>query len=121
MEGLSLFINTYIFTYSGSIGLLLCIVFYFIGSSNPETHPHISNAERDYLLSENNTDTSKKTKDLAYPWKEILKSRKVYTLWFAHMCDGWGFYLICVCLPSFMKEVLNLNKVEVNILFYYKL
>jgi len=101
-----------VFYTPGALGIMLCILFYFLASSNPETHPHISNSERNYILSSNDTDVKEKKSAVAYPWKEILKSRKVYALWFVHMCDGWGFYLICVCLPTFLKEALHLNKVD---------
>ena len=98
----------------GLVGMLWCVLFYFAASSTPEKHPHISEEERIYLLHNNNKDNQKDS-SLAYPWKDIVKSRKFHAAWITHMCTGWGFYLLAVCLPMFCKEVLNLTNVKVSV------
>ncbi|ESO10303.1 hypothetical protein HELRODRAFT_124468, partial [Helobdella robusta] len=46
---------------------------------------------------------------LKIPWKKILLSLPCWAIIVAHSCNNWANYTILVCLPLFMKEVMELE------------
>lgn len=49
------------------------------------------------------------------PWKAILKSVPFWAILVAHTCSNWGFYMLLVNMPLFMKQVLEFDMSQVTI------
>ena len=43
------------------------------------------------------------------PWKSIFSSVPFWALLVAHMCNNFGWYMLLVELPTYMKHILRFN------------
>lgn len=43
------------------------------------------------------------------PWKSVFKSLPFYAILIAHTCSNWGWYMVLIELPTYMKSVLGFN------------
>ena len=47
------------------------------------------------------------------PWLQMFVSPAVWAIAIAYFCNGFGFYVILTCLPTYYKDVHNLGTSEV--------
>lgn len=74
----------------------------FVCYNDPETHPFITEKERDYLRRE--LGELKRRDDLpSTPWRQILTCPAVIALIFAQIGHNWGLFIIINDLPKYMK------------------
>ncbi len=97
--------------------MLWCLAVQFFVFNSPTDHPRISAEEKSYLLTA--CADSHKSKDFKVPVKEMALSIHVHALWIAHICHGWGFYLLAVNLPLFGRDVLQLDVVSIKVVLEY--
>lgn len=50
------------------------------------------------------------------PWKAVLTSPPFLAIVVAHTCSNWGWYMLLIELPFYMKQVLKFNITEVCII-----
>ncbi|KAL1497229.1 hypothetical protein ABEB36_008224 [Hypothenemus hampei] len=95
-----------VFYFFGSLGIIWFIIWVMICYSDPQSHPFISDKERQYLELElsgvSNT-------NLPIPWKAILTSVPMWALVITQVGHDWGFFTMVTDLPKYMKDVLKFN------------
>lgn len=81
---------------------------YFICYNNPETHPFITEKEKNYLSRE--LGALKRRDDLPpTPWRSLLTCPAVIALIFAQIGHNWGLFIIINDLPKYMNDVLRFS------------
>lgn len=55
------------------------------------------------------------------PWRAILTSPQVWSLFFAHFSLDWGFRNLSINLPSFIDQIMGLDISKVSVTAYYGL
>lgn len=96
-----------IFYVSGAAGIAWTVAWFFFGGNSPVEHGSISAEERDFIESSlGNQDHSKK---IVTPWKAIFTSAPMIALTIAHCSHNWGFWTLLTEMPTFMKNVLDLD------------
>ncbi|XP_019869672.2 putative inorganic phosphate cotransporter isoform X5 [Aethina tumida] len=99
-----------VFYLFGGMGVVWVVVWMLICYSDPESHPFISDKEREYLQKElGSVSPVKRT----IPWKAILTSVPLWALVAAQVGHDWGFFTMVTDLPKYMKDVLKFD-VEAN-------
>lgn len=117
-----------IFYFFGILGIIWCILFYWLGTDYPLNHSKISSKEVEYinksLNSLNNSADDKvdwhvleffRATEHAFfffqppkvPWILMLKSVPLWAMIVAGCGDTWGFYTFMTQLPTYMKYALN--------------
>ncbi|XP_062591838.1 sialin-like [Saccostrea cucullata] len=96
-----------IFYITGGLTLLWVFAWFYVTADTPDQHPRISKAERDYITSSIEYNTTIRTPKT--PWKSIAMSSAVWACLTAHVCNNWTNYTLLTSLPTFMKEVLKFD------------
>ncbi|KAG8291695.1 hypothetical protein J6590_054428 [Homalodisca vitripennis] len=97
-----------IFYVTGISGLLWCLSWLLIGADTPDSHPTISDSERDFIKS-TLTFTSDQSNKMSTPWKSILTSTPVWALVTMHLCHNWGYWTLATMLPIYFHHVLGFD------------
>lgn len=97
-----------IFYVMGGLACIWIFLWIFLIQDTPMKQPLIDQAERDFIVSSLNTggghgDHIKKV----IPWKAILTSGPFLGILIAHTCSNWGWYMLLIELPIYMKGVLK--------------
>ncbi|KAJ6646401.1 putative inorganic phosphate cotransporter [Pseudolycoriella hygida] len=95
-----------VFYFFGGVALIWVIIFMLICYSDPESHPFISDKEKDFLKKELGQLERDKTLPPT-PWKAILTSVPMMALVCAQIGHDWGFYVMVTDLPKYMADVLR--------------
>lgn len=88
----------------GLFGIIWYILWILMVHSTPQTHPTISEKERKYI--KKNTMLRKSTD---VPWKAIFTSVPVYAIIIGNVANDWGLYMILICLPLFLMDIMKFN------------
>lgn len=91
-----------IFYIIGIVGILFSLLWLYIVRETPNTHPRITQAEKDFLRDA----ITCKAKVTHIPWKSIFTSGAVWAIIVGHFCYNWSNYTLLTVLPLFMKQVL---------------
>lgn len=76
--------------------------------NNPESHPFISDKEKNYLLRE--LGQLKRRTDLpGTPWKMLFRNPAMLALISAQVGHNWGLFIIVNDLPKYMNDVLRFS------------
>ncbi|KAA0202905.1 hypothetical protein HAZT_HAZT012185, partial [Hyalella azteca] len=43
------------------------------------------------------------------PWKSVWTSMPVFAIIVAHTCSNWGWYMLLVKLPTYMRYILKFD------------
>ncbi|XP_030754320.1 putative inorganic phosphate cotransporter [Sitophilus oryzae] len=95
-----------VFYFFGGLGVVWFIFWVFLCYSDPESHPYMSDNEREYLQKEL---ASVSTEKPPIPWKDIFTSVPVWALVITQVGHDWGFFTMVTDLPKYMKDVLKFN------------
>lgn len=80
----------------------------FICYNNPDSHPFITEREKNYLSRE--LGELKRRDDLpSTPWKAMLTSPPMIALIAAQVGHNWGLFIIINDLPKYMNDVLRFS------------
>lgn len=96
-----------VFYIQGGLSLLWYILWLIFVYDSPALHPRISRAERKYI--EESLGTVQKTEKPSVPWKSVAKSMPVWAIIVAHTCSNWGWYMLLVKLPTYMRYILKFD------------
>lgn len=88
----------------GLFGIIWYILWMLMIHASPSSHPTISEKERKYIY--RNT-TPRKSTDV--PWRAIFSSRPVYAVIIGNVANDWGLYMILICLPLFLMDIMKFN------------
>lgn len=100
-----------VFYVMGGLSCIWVFAWWFLVQDNPESQSLISMEEREMITSSlgvNATQTSGK-RSTTIPWKAIFTSGPFWAIAIAHVCSNWGWYMLLIELPFYMKQVLKLN------------
>lgn len=99
---------TAIFLVFGSFSLIWLICFVNLATSKPEHHPTISNREKEYIISTRRIENaSRGSQDV--PWRILLSSKPLWSIYTAHFCFNYGWYVLLSWLPQYLQEELSLD------------
>lgn len=108
-----------VFYVMGGLSMLWLILWGWLIQDNPNKQALISQEERTMIM----TSLSKEDPDkpaaggghgggpskYPVPWKKLLKSAPFWAILIAHTCNNWGWYMLLIELPFYMKQVLKFN------------
>ncbi|XP_034830470.1 putative inorganic phosphate cotransporter [Maniola hyperantus] len=97
-----------VFYVFGSLGVLWFLFFTLLCYSTPNSHPFISDEERDYLNA-NVTASGLHKKLDPVPFKAILRSPQLWALMIAAVGHDWGYFTMITDLPKYFSDVLKFN------------
>ncbi|KAK4468240.1 hypothetical protein MN116_008396 [Schistosoma mekongi] len=97
----------------------------------PQKHPWISDAEKEYLMqiiynSADDQETQPITDEISFkegnsltniPWKDIMKSKAVWSIVICHFTFDWGWFTLVIFMPTYMSRVLGFDLMSVSIFF----
>ncbi|XP_066979522.1 sialin-like isoform X4 [Macrobrachium rosenbergii] len=96
-----------IFYVQGGLSILWYVLWLIFVYDTPAKHPRISVAERTYIESSMGTVT--KSEKPPVPWKSVWTSMPVWAIIVAHTCSNWGWYMLLVKLPTYMRYILKFD------------
>lgn len=96
-----------IFYVMGGLSCIWMVLWIFLIQDTPQQQPFIDQAERDYIAKSLNTGDSNSHGKKKIPWKAILTSGPFLGILIAHTCSNWGWYMLLIELPIYMKGVLK--------------
>lgn len=47
--------------------------------------------------------------NIPVPWKSVFTCTAFWAILVAHICNNWGWYMILIELPFYMRQVLHFN------------
>lgn len=97
-----------VFYTTGTIGVLWCIMWYFLAYNTPNEHPRISPQELEYIEL-NVSSEIKEHQGMKIPWKQIFKSLPAWSIGVTTFGRIWVHYTFIMQGPSFMKNILNFD------------
>ena len=121
-----------VFIISGAVGFAWLALFFVLASSTPEDHRWISQAELDYIRSDDEIAGNEKYSSLPgeesavhpqplngtsrteldpeiVPWKEILSNRAFQCTVFGHICYNYGYYVVLSWITDYFKTKYKAN------------
>ncbi|XP_046627976.1 putative inorganic phosphate cotransporter isoform X1 [Neodiprion virginianus] len=96
-----------VFYFFGGIGALWFPVWVVLCYSYPDTHPFISDQEKEFLRERMSEHTHKQT--AATPWRRILTSAPMWALMIGKVGENFGFQTMVTDLPKYMSSVLKFS------------
>ncbi|KAK7093243.1 sialin-like [Littorina saxatilis] len=93
-----------VFYVSGGACFVWLALWWLLVSDSPDQCSRITEAERNYIVNGIGDNPHAVFK---VPWKEVAKSKAMWVVLAAHMCNNWMHYTLVTSLPTFMKEVLH--------------
>lgn len=101
-----------IFYVMGGLACIWCFLWVFLIQDTPQKQPFIDQEERDMIAKVLGTGNTHDGKRMAVPWKAVLTSPPFLAILVAHTCSNWGWYMLLIELPFYMKQVLKFNITE---------
>lgn len=97
-----------VFYTTGTIGVVWCVIWYFLAFDTPQEHPRISSQELEYI--ELNVSTEiKEHQGMKIPWSKIFTSLPAWSIGVTTFGRIWVHYTFIMKGPSFMKNILNFD------------
>lgn len=98
----------YVFYIEGGASALWLILCALLMSDSPAKQSRISLEEREYIMkSLNQGDGKEQSHNVKMPWKAAFTSPAFLAILIAHTCSNWGWYMVLIELPLYMKSVLK--------------
>lgn len=94
-----------IFYLTGGFTVFWAIAWFLIVHDTPDKNQWISKEELNYIKSNIQFDTSKRT--AVVPWCRIATNPAFLAILVAHFCVNWVLYALVTSIPIFMKTVLR--------------
>ncbi|KAL3273531.1 hypothetical protein HHI36_014970 [Cryptolaemus montrouzieri] len=100
----------WVFYLEGGFSALWILFWVIFASDFPEKQKFISAEEKAFIIEsfkeEGGGEGHGKMK---IPWRAIFTSLPFWAIIVAHTCSNWGWYMVLIELPTYMKDVLNFN------------
>ncbi|KAJ6641246.1 Sialin [Pseudolycoriella hygida] len=104
-----------VFYTTGTIGMLWCVMWYFLAFDTPQTHPRITSTELEYI--ELNIDSEiKEGRGMNVPWKDIFKSLPAWSIGITTFGRIWVHYTFIMGGPIYMNYILKFTIEENGLL-----
>ncbi|XP_028158438.1 putative inorganic phosphate cotransporter [Ostrinia furnacalis] len=98
-----------VFYVFGLIGILWFLLWTVLCYSTPNTHPYISDSEKQFLNETVDCLKGGQKKLDPTPWKALLRSVPLWALIMAGIGHDWGYFTMVTDLPKYMTDVLKFN------------
>lgn len=100
-----------VFYVMGGLSVIWTILWIWLVQDTPSQQPLISVEERSFIMTSLGTvdDHKKIVQRKAVPWKKVFTSVPFYAILIAHICSNFGWYMLLIELPFYMKQVLKFN------------
>ena len=95
----------FVFYVFGIMGCLCSVAWFILVYDSPPTHPQVSKDELEYWAKE--IGTREMVVHPPTPWRKMLTSIPVWALGIAFFACTWVFYIVAICIPLFMHDVLG--------------
>lgn len=99
-----------VFYVMGGVSSIWIILWLWLIQDTPNKQPLISQEERNLINT--SLGSNKSGHDEAkppVPWRRVLTSLPFLAILVAHTCSNWGWYMMLIELPFYMKQVLKFN------------
>ncbi|XP_076275641.1 sialin-like [Rhynchophorus ferrugineus] len=101
----------YVFYIEGAVSAIWLVLWGILIADSPASQRFISLEEREYImksLNQESGDAGKhEEKQPQMPWKAAFTSPAFLAILIAHTCSNWGWYMVLIELPLYMKSVLQ--------------
>ncbi|XP_030764406.1 sialin-like [Sitophilus oryzae] len=100
----------YIFYLEGAISAAWLLLWGILVADTPAKQIYVDKKtlKSTYLFStENNSKITCNLEKLKMPWKAVFLSPAFLAILIAHTCSNWGWYMVLIELPLYMKSVLK--------------
>ncbi|KAM7292856.1 sialin [Ixodes scapularis] len=91
---------------AGTLGVIWFLAWTAFVYEWPEVHPRVSRKELHYIQRFRGSSCNTKEPRLV-PWRRLLSSRSVWALGVTMFCGNWGFYLLLIDLPNYLRGILH--------------
>lgn len=101
-----------VFYVMGGLSCIWVLLWIILVQDKPALQPLISVEERNMIttsLGVQSTDEKQQQPARATPWRAIFTSAPFWAIFIAHVCSNWGWYMVLIELPFYMKQVLKFN------------
>lgn len=95
-----------IFYLLGVLGCVWFLLWMYLVYEWPEMHPGISSRELQHIQRYRGSSCAAQQPH-GVPWARLLTSRSVWALGVTMFCGNWGFYLLLIDLPNYLRGVLH--------------
>lgn len=103
------------FYISGIIAMVFAVIWCYVVSDAPSSHPRISKAELEYIQSSLG-DSVSKTPAIQLPIIDIITSVPFFALLLLHFGNLFGLFFLLTATPRFMTEVLKFELTDAGCL-----
>ncbi|XP_040164425.1 sialin [Anopheles arabiensis] len=97
-----------VFYVMGGLSCLWMVLWLWLIQDTPTKQALISQEERDLITTSLGTGAASAHNE-PKPWRKVFTSAPFYGILIAHMCNNWGWYMLLIELPFYMKQVLQFN------------
>lgn len=94
-----------VFYTTGTIGMLWCVIWYFLAFNTPQEHPRITPEELEYIEL-NVSEDIKNGQGMKVPWKKIFTSMPVWAIGLTTFGRIWVHYTFIMSGPEYMQKIL---------------
>lgn len=99
-----------IFYIPGFATIAWAVIWFIFANNSPAENRNISKIERNFI----EQSKVEKANNLTIPWLEILRSIPVFAFIVTSSVQNWGYSIMLLKLPAYMKNVLNFDIKEVS-------
>ncbi|GJQ72178.1 hypothetical protein Trydic_g3270 [Trypoxylus dichotomus] len=103
-----------VFYIMGGLSAIWMLLWVVLIADSPEKLSLISEEERTLIVGALNAEAGGKKKEEhpPVPWKSIFLSTAFWAILVAHTCSNWGWYMVLIELPLYMKMILKFKIAE---------
>jgi ACS family sodium-dependent inorganic phosphate cotransporter len=97
-----------VFYIEGGFSVIWLILWIWLIADSPQKQTLITPEERAFITSSlGNQSGGSKSEHPPMPWKAAFTSPAFLAILVAHTCSNWGWYMVLIELPQYMKNVLE--------------
>ncbi|XP_044253825.1 sialin [Tribolium madens] len=97
-----------VFYIEGGFSTIWLVLWVCLIADSPKKQKLITQEERDYIVSRLESETGGGGRP-PFPWRAVFTSSAFWAIFVAHVCSNWGFYLLLIELPTYLKQVLDFD------------
>ena len=101
--------KTIFLIFLGGLSCIWLLLWVVLVQDTPNQQRLISQEERDFIISSLGNNDEHSAAKPPFPWKKVLTSTPFWGIFIAHVCNNWGWYMLLIELPFYMKQVLQFN------------
>lgn len=98
-----------VFYVMGTVSCAWILLWIWLIQDTPSKQPLISQEERNLINSSLGGKSDQDELKSPVPWRRVFTSPAFLAILIAHTCSNWGWYMLLIELPFYMKQVLKFN------------